>query len=143
MKVLRLLREGGRDRADQQALHAAQADVWAHLGVALQSQDRLHEALASYGRAVALNPGMHACFANLAALHNYLANTDMARKYIDKALALRPDSEPYRKIREQLEPPVGCGPEVYIYIYIYIHTYIHIIMIIVIMMIIRMIVNTL
>lgn len=104
-EVLRLLREHGSEVAgrDQRPLHIAQADVWAHLGVAMQSLDRMHEALASYGRAVALNPTLHACFANLAALHNHLKNYESSRRYIEKALALSPSNQAYLEIKMRVE----------------------------------------
>lgn len=99
--ALRQLRLGGWG-SDQTSMHNAQADIWAHMGVALQSLDRLHEALASYGRAVALNPDLHACYANLAALHHHLANTDAARHYVDKALAISPENQAYVTMRQQI-----------------------------------------
>merc|ERR1719373_386878 len=100
--VLQALRREAAAGIGRPNLHAAQAEIWAHLGVAHQSLGRMHEALASYGRAVALNPTLHACFANLAALHSYLGNVGVARRHIDKALSVNPGNEAYLQIREQL-----------------------------------------
>merc|ERR1712129_181115 len=78
-----------------QSTQSMQAELWAHLGVAHQSLGRMHEALASYGRAAALNPSLHACFANLAVLHRYLGNLELARRHIDSALVGSPDDDSY------------------------------------------------
>lgn len=102
-EVLQVLREHGQDVLDRRALTIAQADVWAHLGVSMQSLDRMHEALASYGRAVALNPLLHACFANLATLHLYLRNTETARRHISKALGVKPEEAAYLEIQKEVE----------------------------------------
>jgi len=102
-EVLQVLRERGQDVLDRRALVVAQADVWAHLGVSMQSLDRMHEALASYGRAVALNPLLHACFANLATLHLYLRNNETARRHIGKALAVKPDEAAYLEIQKEVD----------------------------------------
>lgn len=102
-EVLSVLREHGQEVLDRRALVVAQADVWAHLGVSMQSLDRMHEALASYGRAVALNPLLHACFANLATLHLYLRNTETARRHIGKALSVKPEEAAYLEIQKEVE----------------------------------------
>merc|ERR1712039_708788 len=102
--ILQALRKEIAAGISRPNMHAAQAEIWAHLGVAHQSLGRMHEALASYGRAVALNPALHACFANLAALHSYLGNLEVARRHIDKALGISPGNEAYLQIREQLGP---------------------------------------
>mmetsp|Transcript_3817 Transcript_3817/g.5926 ORF Transcript_3817/g.5926 Transcript_3817/m.5926 type:complete len:561 (-) Transcript_3817:27-1709(-) len=102
-EVLKVLRDHNNETLDQRALVVAQADVWAHLGVSMQSLDRMHEALASYGRAVALNPELHACFANLATLHLYLRNTETARRHIGRALEVKPEEEAYLEIQKEVE----------------------------------------
>lgn len=102
-EVLQALREHGQEVLDRRALVVAQADVWAHIGVSMQSLDRMHEALASYGRAVALNPLLHACFANLATLHLYLHNTETARRHIGKALAVKPGEAAYLEIQKEVD----------------------------------------
>jgi tetratricopeptide (TPR) repeat protein len=102
-EVLQVLRERSGESIDRRSLVVAQADVWAHLGVSMQSLDRMHEALASYGRAVALNPQLHACFANLATLHLYLRNTETARRHIGRALAVKPTEEAYLEIQKEVE----------------------------------------
>merc|ERR1712139_197439 len=102
-EVLTVLREHGQEVLDRRALVVAQADVWAHIGASMQSLDRMHEALASYGRAVALNPLLHACFANLATLHLYLRNTETARRHIGKALAVKPEEAAYLDILKEVD----------------------------------------
>merc|ERR1719324_2180706 len=84
-------------------MKVAEADVWAHLGVLRQSLDRMHEALDSYRRAVELNPGLHACFANLAALYAHLRDFSVARTYIDRALVLDPANPAYVGIKEHID----------------------------------------
>lgn len=102
-QVLRLLREAA-GRSGDPAMRIAEADVWAHLGVLRQSLDRMHEALESYKRAVELNPALHACFANLAALHAHLRDMPTARKYIERALLLDPGNGAYQQIRDSIGP---------------------------------------
>jgi len=99
-EVLRLLSGPTTEIRDPLELKLAQADVWAHLGVANQSLGRMHEALASYGRAVALNPELHAGFANLAALHLHLGNAAMGRHHIARALEIRPGEQAYLELQE-------------------------------------------
>lgn len=80
---------------------AAAAEVWAHLGVAMQSLDRVPEAIDSYRRAVAMDAGLHVCFANLATLHAYLHEKDQALEYIAKALEVEPGNPTYLALRSQ------------------------------------------
>ncbi|CAL1172450.1 unnamed protein product [Cladocopium goreaui] len=80
---------------------AAAAEVWAHLGVAMQSLDRVPEAIDSYRRAVAMDAGLHVCFANLATLHAYLHEKEQALKYIAKALEVEPTNPTYLALRSQ------------------------------------------
>ena len=88
---------------------AVSAEVWAHLGVAMQSLDRVPEAIDSYKRAVGLDPSLHVCLANLATLHAYLSDRERALEYIDRALKLDPESATYGQIRSHLaeEAPQG------------------------------------
>eukprot|EP00435_Cladocopium_sp_Y103_P056213 s187_g18.t3 len=80
---------------------AAAAEVWAHLGVAMQSLDRVPEAIDSYRRAVAMDAGLHVCFANLATLHAYLHEKEQALEYIAKALEVEPANPTYLALRSQ------------------------------------------
>eukprot|EP00929_Paragymnodinium_shiwhaense_P015420 TRINITY_DN12350_c0_g2_i2.p1 TRINITY_DN12350_c0_g2~~TRINITY_DN12350_c0_g2_i2.p1 ORF type:complete len:1985 (+),score=659.24 TRINITY_DN12350_c0_g2_i2:230-6184(+) len=91
---------------------ALKAEVWAHLGVAMQSLDRVPEAIDAYKRAVQLEPSLHVCFANLAALHAYLHDFDQAEGYVQQALTLEPGNPTYEQIRRGLRkhahnPPPG------------------------------------
>merc|ERR1712070_72774 len=79
------------------------AEVWAHLGVAMQSLDRVREAIESYKRAVNLDGSLHVCFANLATLHAYLNEHEAAARYIAKAIALDKNNPTYSKIRSHLD----------------------------------------
>lgn len=83
------------------------AEVWAHMGVAKQSLDRVGEAIDCYFRAVSLDPTLHVCFANLATLHAYLHERDKALEYAKKALELDQHNVTYLQIRHHLEnaPP--------------------------------------
>lgn len=108
-QVLHLLRERGASASDRDCIHIAQADVWAHRGVAMQSLDRMQEALTSYSRAVSLNPRLHACFANLAALHSYLKDHRTAKQHIDSALSIEPQNDAYLQIRGQIEEQIRAN----------------------------------
>jgi len=77
------------------------AEVWAHLGVAMQSLDRVPEAVDSYQRAVSLDPALHVCFANLATLHAYLNDSKRALEYIGTAIELDPENRTYKQLRRQ------------------------------------------
>lgn len=106
-RVLQMLSEGG----NQEAVPAAvTAEVWAHLGVAMQSLDRVAEAIDCYKRAVLLDPSLHVCFANLATLHAYLHENERALGYISKALALDPPNPTYDSIRRHLESSASSAP---------------------------------
>mmetsp|Transcript_149620 Transcript_149620/g.480249 ORF Transcript_149620/g.480249 Transcript_149620/m.480249 type:complete len:2388 (+) Transcript_149620:525-7688(+) len=102
---------GGREAAAAAAAvpSAVIAEVWAHLGVAMQSLDRVPEAIESYRRAVRLDPTLHVCFANLATLHAYLQERERAQAYIEQALALDASNSTYSQIRQHLRelPPPG------------------------------------
>lgn len=98
-QVLRLLQECG---STLPAMSVVAADVWAHLGVAMQSLDRVPEAMESYRRAVALDPTLHVCFANLASLYAYTRDRERALENIERALALDPANPAYAGIRQQL-----------------------------------------
>lgn len=87
----------------QPALRAVEAEVWAHLGVAMQSLDRVEDAVASYKRAVALDPTLHVCLANLATLHMYLDDEESARKEINEALLLDPGNATYVNIAQGMQ----------------------------------------
>lgn len=97
--------EGGVLRGDalRVALRIAEADVWAHLGVLRQSLNRMPEALDSYIRAVEFNPGLHACFANLASLYAHRDDFSLARSYINRALVLDPENPAYLGIKGQID----------------------------------------
>ena len=75
-----------------------EADVWAHLGVAMQSMDQMEAALEAYNKAVLLNPRLHACYANLAVLHSYLESHTLAKQLMDTALAVEPENAAYLEI---------------------------------------------
>ncbi|CAE7648194.1 unnamed protein product [Symbiodinium sp. KB8] len=77
------------------------AEVWAHLGVAMQSLDQVPEAIESYKRAVSLDPALHVCFANLATLHAYLNDSKKALEYIGNAIELDPENRTYTQLRYQ------------------------------------------
>merc|ERR1712113_735802 len=53
-------------RSKNSQLHSVEAEVWAHLGVTMQSLDDIEAAIDSYQHAVALDPHLHVCLANLA-----------------------------------------------------------------------------
>merc|ERR1712203_953567 len=73
------------------------------MGVAMQSLDRVPEAVDSYKQAVGCDPSLHVCFANLATLHAYLQEFEQALTYIDKAVALEPQNSTYCQIKRHLE----------------------------------------
>ncbi|CAJ1384833.1 unnamed protein product [Effrenium voratum] len=95
-RTLEILQEAGTSAGT-----AAAAEVWAHLGVAMQSLDRVPEAIDSYQRAVSLDASLHVCFANLATLHAYLHERDKALEYIAKALEVEPENPTYTMLRSQ------------------------------------------
>lgn len=100
-QVLSILDSGSQEVEGVQPVVVA--EVWAHLGVAMQSLDRVREAIDSYKRAVALDVSLHVCFANLATLHAYLSEHEAATEYISKALTLDPNNATYNQIRRHLE----------------------------------------
>lgn len=83
-------------------LRAVEAEVWAHLGVAMQSLDDIEAAIDSYRSAVKLDPTLHVCFANLATLYVYLEDAKSARENIERALELQPQNQAYLDIQESL-----------------------------------------
>merc|ERR1719436_2401147 len=89
---------------------AVTAEVWAHLGVAMQSLDRVPEAIDSYRRAVSLDSSLHVCFANLATLHAYLQERERALEYIAEALTLDPSNPTYSQIRQHLRDSSSTPP---------------------------------
>jgi hypothetical protein len=84
------------------AMHSVEAEVWACLGVAVQSLNDVESAIESYNNAVKLDPSLHVCFANLATLYSYFNDTDHAHDNIAKALALQPENEAYCEIQQNL-----------------------------------------
>jgi len=108
--VLRILEESGREASVPRVVVA---EVWAHLGVAMQSLDRVPDAIESYKYAVRFDDTLHVCFANLATLHAYLHERTSALEYIGKALVLDPLNPTYGQIRRHLEdvPPAARGAE--------------------------------
>lgn len=108
-QVLQIL-EGGSPEVDG-VQPVVVAEVWAHLGVAMQSLDKVREAIDSYKRAVTLDVSLHVCFANLATLHAYLNEHEAAAEYIDKALVLDPNNGTYSQIRQHLEDASAPTPQ--------------------------------
>eukprot|EP00931_Biecheleriopsis_adriatica_P054711 TRINITY_DN32224_c0_g1_i1.p1 TRINITY_DN32224_c0_g1~~TRINITY_DN32224_c0_g1_i1.p1 ORF type:complete len:1223 (-),score=311.67 TRINITY_DN32224_c0_g1_i1:57-3725(-) len=92
-----------RTSPDRHALRSVEAEVWAHLGVAMQSLDDIEAAIESYSQAVHLDPSLHVCFANLATLYMYLEDVKSAQKSISRALLLEPSNAAYVKIQNSLE----------------------------------------
>merc|ERR1712070_733957 len=86
------------------AMHAVEAEVWACLGVAVQSMNDVEAAIESYNNAVRLDPSLHVCFANLATLYVYFQDVDLAHANIEKALVLQPGNEAYSEIQQSLPP---------------------------------------
>ncbi|CAE7941737.1 unnamed protein product, partial [Symbiodinium necroappetens] len=84
-----------RTSSERHSLRAVEAEVWAHLGVAMQSLDDIAAAIESYCQAVRLDPSLHVCFANLATLYMYLEDSQKAQEHISKALLLDPSNEAY------------------------------------------------
>merc|ERR1712039_830116 len=91
-----------RNSSDQK-FRAIEAEVWAHLGVAMQSLDDIRAAIDSYHHAVELDPSLHVCFANLATLYIYLEETEPARENIARALELEPNNAAYLEIQGSLQ----------------------------------------
>lgn len=100
-RVLELLEDG--DSTSSSTPPLVRAEVWAHLAVAMQSLDRVPEAIGGYKRAVDLDPSLHVCFANLATLHAYMNERRRALEYIDRALAIDPRNSTYGQIKQHLE----------------------------------------
>lgn len=94
--------QGNPDRK----LRAVEAEVWAHLGVTMQSLDDIEAAIESYDHAVQLDPSLHVCFANLATLYVYLEDSTHAHENIARALNLEPTNQAYLDIQRAL-PPLG------------------------------------
>ncbi|CAJ1341562.1 unnamed protein product [Effrenium voratum] len=90
-----------RTSPDRHALRSVEAEVWAHLGVAMQSLDDIAAAIESYCQAVRLDPSLHVCFANLATLYMYLED-------FQKAQALKKEGET-AGMRSLLQVPLGPG----------------------------------
>eukprot|EP00930_Biecheleria_cincta_P091742 TRINITY_DN8139_c1_g2_i1.p1 TRINITY_DN8139_c1_g2~~TRINITY_DN8139_c1_g2_i1.p1 ORF type:complete len:2278 (+),score=713.30 TRINITY_DN8139_c1_g2_i1:130-6963(+) len=103
-RTLELLEEKGSSPA-------VAGEVWAHLGVAMQSLDHVPKAIESYRRAVQLDPTLHVCFANLATLHAYLGERERALEYLVRAVELDPKNPTYAQLRRQFEAAEDDGSE--------------------------------
>lgn len=103
-RTLELLEESGSSPA-------VAGEVWAHLGVAMQSLDHVPKAIESYRRAVQLDPSLHVCFANLATLHAYLGERERALEYLVRAVELDPKNPTYAQLRRQFEAAEDAGSE--------------------------------
>eukprot|EP00434_Breviolum_minutum_P006267 symbB.v1.2.005529.t3/scaffold323.1/size229223/6 len=88
-----------RSSADREQMRSVEAEVWAHLGVAMQSLDDIAAAIESYCQAVRMDPSLHVCFANLATLYMYLEDFQKAEEHISKALDLEPQNSAYLEIK--------------------------------------------
>lgn len=109
-KVIELLNKerdardiNGSQPANAAAMQRVEAEVWAHLGVATQSLDKIGDAIAAYTRAVELDPSLHVCLANLASLYLYLGETTLACKMIDQALDLDAGNTTYLDLRSEIK----------------------------------------
>lgn len=91
-----------RTSADREAMRSVEAEVWAHLGVAMQSLDDIAAAIESYCQAVRMDPSLHVCFANLATLYMYLEDFHKAEEHISKALELEPQNDAYLEIKASM-----------------------------------------
>ncbi|CAE7230040.1 unnamed protein product [Symbiodinium natans] len=100
-RTLEILQESGLGSEPGTNGAVITAEVWAHLGVAMQSLDQVPEAIESYKRAVALDPALHVCFANLATLHAYLNDSKKALEYIGSAIDLDRENRTYTQLRRQ------------------------------------------
>ncbi|MCW8927087.1 MAG: sulfotransferase [Xanthomonadales bacterium] len=61
-----------------------------NLGYALQEQDRMEEAVASYQRAISIKPGLAEAHTNIGLLYEKMNDLPTAEKYIAKALGISP-----------------------------------------------------
>ncbi|CAE7210578.1 unnamed protein product [Symbiodinium pilosum] len=102
-RTLEILQESGLGTEPGTSGAVITAEVWAHLGVAMQSLDQVPEAIESYKRAVSLDPALHVCFANLATLHAYLNDSQKALEYIGSAIELDPENRTYTQLRRQFD----------------------------------------
>jgi len=82
-------------------MRSLEAEVRAHLGVALQSLGRVEDAIEAYSSAVQRDPSLHVCQANLAQLHAYLEDPVRARMHLNAALRLDPTNLMYTQLDEQ------------------------------------------
>lgn len=82
-------------------LGLVEAEVWAHLGVTMQSLDDIEAAIDSYRKALELDPSLHVCFANLATLYSYKGDGKSAHENIQRALEFDPQREAYLEIQRQ------------------------------------------
>ncbi|CAD7933985.1 unnamed protein product [Amoebophrya sp. A120] len=78
------------------------SETLAHLGVVMQSLDKVEEAIDYYTQATDLDPNLHVCYANLASLHVYLGEKKMAMDCIQKAVGIEPENETYLQILQSL-----------------------------------------
>lgn len=87
--------------SDDARLGFVEAEVWAHLGVTMQSLDDIDAAIDSYRKALELDPSLHVCFANLASLYSYMGDGKNALDNIQRALEFDPGSEAYLELQRQ------------------------------------------
>lgn len=87
-----------------------EAEVWAHLGVTMQSLDDIEAAVDSYRKAIELDPSLHVCFANLATLYSYMGDGKNAQENILRALEFDPQSEAYLEIQRQAASMLAAPP---------------------------------
>lgn len=87
-----------------------EAEVWAHLGVTMQSLDDIEAAIDSYRKALELDPSLHVCFANLATLYSYMGDGKNAQENIQRALEFDPQSEAYLEIQRQAASMLAALP---------------------------------
>eukprot|EP00392_Amoebophrya_sp_AT5.2_P006471 g6483.t1 len=78
------------------------SEIFAHLGVVMQSLDRVDDAIKYYHQAVGLDKQLHVCYANLASLYVYVGDGKKGRECIEEALTLDPGNETYIAIKGSL-----------------------------------------
>mmetsp|Transcript_22878 Transcript_22878/g.51748 ORF Transcript_22878/g.51748 Transcript_22878/m.51748 type:complete len:1206 (-) Transcript_22878:157-3774(-) len=79
-----------------------ESEVWAQLGVNMQSMDRADDALAAFRQAVNLNPRLHPCHANLAMILNYQRKNAEAADHIMEALRYEPQNPEYLSLLQSI-----------------------------------------
>ena len=78
------------------------AEICAHMGVSLQSLNRVEDAILAYKKAVLGDAKLHVCFANLASLHLYRNEIEDAQMCASKALSLEPENVLYKNIHSEV-----------------------------------------